>query len=131
MFQALWKMLGRPALCGAALLTVANLVHAQVSLPTLPQPAAPAAVKNQPIVPVSAQELAAPLPPLSLGEPAAPAAPSAADELKVRIERLEKQNQDLMNAIKGMQAQPPASPVATAAPQSGLNAQDVRTSVAL
>ena len=37
MFRFSWKVLGQQAICGAALLTVANLAQAQI-LPTIPQP---------------------------------------------------------------------------------------------
>ena len=79
MLKTLWKMLGRQTLCGAALLTVANLVQAQVGLPTIPQaPLMPAvaqdAPKNQLLLPVAAQE-----PAPALGVPSVtPAAPVVA-----------------------------------------------------
>ncbi len=111
MLRTFLRMLGRSALCGAALLTVANLVQAQVGLP-IPQPPAQETVVKTPGLGI---------PSTPVGVPAA----AASNEEKARIERLEKQVQDLTNALKSVQAQP--APVSTAAPQSGLTASDVRS----
>ena len=143
MLKTIWNMLGQHALCGAALLTVANLVQAQGSLPAIPQPPIMPAVvmdapKIQPILPISAQE-ALPTPAtLELGLPtkavaapaSAPPVPVNADELKARIDRLEQQNQELMRVLKGMQAvpttRPVAAPAATDEAGGGLNKNEVQ-----
>lgn len=123
MLRALWKMLGSSALCGAALLSVANLASAQIGLP-IPQPAAQEAPK---IPPLPAEPV---LKTPALGVPAetkaASVAPAAIDE-KARIERLEKQVRDLTEALKALQTSPAPAPVAAPAPAAGLSAQDVRS----
>jgi phosphate-selective porin OprO/OprP len=129
MLKTLWKMLGRHTLCGAALLAVANLVQAQGGLPTIPQaPVMPAAVQNAPksqlLLPVAAQE---PAPVLGVPSvtPAAPVvSPSNADE-KARMERLEKQVQDLTNALKAVQTRP--APVSTEVAPGSLTTKDVQS----
>jgi phosphate-selective porin OprO and OprP len=150
MLRSIWKMLGRHTLCGAALLTVANLAQAQGSLPPIPQPPImPAVVQNapttQPILQVAAQEpapsLAEPQAP-GLGQPTSPLVKPIANPVvptsnslpapnldeKARIERLEKQIQELTNALKNMQNSPvTTAPAATQGPiQSGLTATDVQ-----
>jgi phosphate-selective porin OprO/OprP len=137
MLRKLWNMLGRHTLCGAALLTAANLVHGQTSLPSLPQPSlmpadARDAPRSEPIVQVSAQEPAVRQSP-GLGAPTAtpvappgtPAAPSNTDD-KARVERLEKQVQELTNLLKAMQSRSLQAPVATEAPQGSLTSKDVQ-----
>jgi phosphate-selective porin len=116
MMRTLWKMLGRHTLCGAALLAGAHLVQAQGSLPPIPQPA-----KNQPNLQSSASETAP-----GLGIPSARSVTAPNNDDKARIERLEKQIQDLTNAVKNAQAQPAQAPVSTEAAQGALNAQDVQ-----
>ena len=66
-----------------------------------------------------------------LGAPAS--TPAAADPLKARIERLEKQNQDLMELLKNLQNRggapgqaPGQAPVGAEANQGGLNKDDVQ-----
>jgi phosphate-selective porin OprO/OprP len=137
MFSTFWKVLGQHTLCGAAVLVVANLAQAQGALPPLPQPPiVPAVVqdapKNQPILQVQAQESRGqesrvPTPP-GLGIPTENAVPPpfANANDKARIERLEKQIQELTNAMKTSQAQPVAAPISTEAAQPGLNAKDVQ-----
>ena len=130
MFSTFWKWLGQHALCGAALLTVANLVQAQglaIPQPTIMPPMVQDAPKIQPILPVQVQEPAVPAP-AAFGVPAIPAnlaAPVATPNADEKFRQMEKQIQDLTSMLKAMQNQP--APVSTAAPQSGLNAQDVRT----
>src|ERR1019366_3638137 len=100
MMRTLWKMLGQPTLCGAALLAGATLAQAQGSLPPIPQPA-----KNQPTAQISVPDMA---PGLGIPSEAPVAAPNNDD--KARIERLEKQIQDLTNAINRAQVQPAQAP---------------------
>lgn len=69
-----------PALCGAALICVANRVEAQVVPASAAAPASPAAT----------------LP--------------ATDDVQARIERLERQNQQLMEMLQKLQAAPQAPP---------------------
>jgi phosphate-selective porin OprO and OprP len=119
MYRSLWKNLGRNALCGAALLAGASLAEAQ-SLPTIPQ---------TPPVPAAAQKAPA------LGQPSnpsvvptvAPAPANDAAEMKARIDRLEQQNQELMNLLKGLQKTPATTASAIDGTAStALSAQDVR-----
>src|SRR5260370_39810699 len=98
MLRKLWNMLGRHTLCGAALLTAANLVHGQASTPSLSPPLTPAvtqdAPRDEPIIRISAQEPAVRQSP-GLGAPASapvappvtPAAASNTDD-KAPVERL-------------------------------------------
>ena len=105
MFRLFWKRFGRARLAVAALLAAARLASAQ-DLPAIPQPPVP---------------LPTPTPPVHAGALGAPTLSSnAADELTARIERLEKQNQDLLDALKVLQtrqAPAPADPVLPAAVQ--------------
>jgi phosphate-selective porin OprO/OprP len=115
------KDVGRNALCGAALLTVANLAEAQINLPTPP----PIQQSANVIPPV----LGGPQTPASVA-PAAPAAPGQED-LKARLDRLEKQNQELMQALQNLQARPPGGapggPVSASTVEgSALNKGDVQ-----
>ena len=162
MLRSLWKRLGRQALSGAGLLTVANLVQAQIDVPPLRAPVlvpvaatpTPQSVKSFPasfgaplpaessktsgIVPGRTSELS----PLR----------SSDDDLKARVERQEKQIQELTEALKALLARsttttgmpvnvptvnaPPvnATPVSTAkeanqgsgSSQANLSPQDVR-----
>src|SRR5262245_46327078 len=57
MLTAIWNMLGRHTLCGAALLAVANLVQAQGILPAIPQPSTPL---GQPVQQVQNKDLGIP-----------------------------------------------------------------------
>ena len=136
MLSSFWKVLGQHSLCGAAVLAVANLVQAQGTLPPIPQPLIMPAVvkdapKNQPILQIQAQESAVPTAP-GLAVPtdnpfAAPVAPPTSNvDDKTRIDRLEKQLQELINANKALQARPVSAPAATETPQAGLNAKDVQ-----
>src|SRR5215831_3598013 len=137
MLRKLWNMLGRHTLCGAALLTAANLVHGQASLPSLPEPSVVPAVtrdapRNEPIIRFVAQEPATPQS-LGLGVPAStpaalpgtPVAPANTDD-KARIERLEKQVQDLTSLLKTMQSRSIQAPVSNDAPQGSLTTKDVQ-----
>jgi len=137
MLRKLWNMLGRHTLCGAALLTAVNLVHGQASQPTFPVPSVVPEVtrgapRNEQIIRISVQEPAVPQSP-GLGVPAStpaappgtPAAPANADD-KARIERLEKQVQDLTSLLKTMQSRSVPAPVSTEAQQGSLTAKDVQ-----
>lgn len=102
-------------------MTVANLAEAQIGLP-VPQPTGnPGFVQPAPKSPPSLS-----IPTVELFT--TPAA-STNNEDKARIERLEKQVQELSNALRSVQSQPAqlAAPVSTAAPQAGLSASDVRS----
>ncbi|MBI2807204.1 MAG: hypothetical protein HYX68_19655 [Planctomycetes bacterium] len=138
MFRKLWGTLGRGTLCGAAFFAVVNAMQGQPVLPAIPQapigPIMPAAVQAAPrlapILPVGAQDQPKSAAPL-LGAPAS--TPAAADPLKARIERLEKQNQDLMELLKNLQNRggapgqaPGQAPVGAEANQGGLNKDDVQ-----
>jgi phosphate-selective porin OprO/OprP len=110
-------------------------------LPSIPQPSGivPAVVRSappaNPIVQIGAQELPDGIPALPEPAPIVPAFGPAANtpapqtdtnEWKVRIERLEKQNQDLLNALKDLQNRPvPAQPVAAPAPAATLSVNEV------
>lgn len=140
MLSRFWKVLGQHSLCGAAVLAVANLVQAQGTLPPIPQPSiVPAVVKdapkNQPILQVQTQESRVPTPPglaVPTDNPFAPAfaapitPPTSNVDDKTRIDRLEKQLQELINANKALQARPVSAPVATEASQAALSAKDVQ-----
>jgi phosphate-selective porin OprO/OprP len=52
--------------------------------------------------------------------------PVAEDDMKVRLERLEKQNQELMQALRKLQTSPASPPVALPAASSGLTETDVQ-----
>src|SRR4051794_28724556 len=113
MFHEFWKVLGRPALCGAALLAAANLAQAQIGLPAPPpgsNPVIPAVVQSappvSPILQIGAQDIPGGIPnlptppseksPIAVTPSVAPVSAilpqrdTAADELKARVERLEK-----------------------------------------
>lgn len=115
MFRTLWRTLGRNGLCGAALLAGAGLLHAQGNPLAIPQPttvAAPAAK-----TPALGQ------PSITASVTAAPA--NEAADLKARIDRLEQQNRELIDMLKGIQkAAPAANPTST--PTNALSPQDVR-----
>src|SRR5688500_11161335 len=83
MLRKLWKRLSATPLCGASVLTLAGLAQAQ-------EPSTPAISLSPPVAAVPV---------------VAPAAVSAATEdLKSRIDRLEKQNQDLLEALQKLQS---------------------------
>ncbi len=113
MLRSFWKTLGRNALCGAPLLAGALLVQAQDVPLSIPQPVA---------VPV-----VAPKSPV-LGQPTITptvAPTTEASDLKARIDRLEQQNRELMELLRGIQKTPaPATPTST--PTNVLSPQDVR-----
>lgn len=146
MLGALWKAFGRHVTAGAAVLSVAGVVHAQQMLP--PVEVVPAVVQSappfQPIVQaggfvnpnapriqlVSGNETSKP------GVLPAPANEGA--DLKARIDRLEKQNQELLEVLKSLQNRPapmpalaPASTPLTAIEPNGaaLSKQDVQKMV--
>jgi phosphate-selective porin len=138
MLRTVWSLLGRQALCGTALLTLASLVQAQGVLPTLPQPStAPAAAreasKDQSVITFTSQTSTGQQTP-GLGTPAAlpsgPEASSSAVDDKARVERLEKQVQELTNLLKSMQGRSLQAPVSSEdekkAPQGSLTAKDVQ-----
>lgn len=156
MLTALWKMLPRHALCGVALLAAANLAQAQGSLPPIPQTRImPTEVLFAPKGELIKQVQETPAPPAvrttnavqapaALGQPmitlavaptadAAPPSTNAADELKARIDRLEKQNQDLLEMLKSLQNRPVPAPTTTPtsidAGNVALNQQDVQKMV--
>src|ERR1051325_5054834 len=128
MLRTLWRALGRPALCGAVVLTAVGLGQAQ-GLPQIPQPPlAPAPVVEAPKIPEvrlpNSSGLGAPIDaPIKT---AAPAPVSNPDD-KARIERLESQIQELTNAVKAAQVSQPA-PVASETPasQQTLTTKDVQ-----
>ncbi len=103
MLSKLWRVLGRHALCGTALLTAAHLAHAQEgeSVPRTP-------ALNLPMtVPVSN-----------------PSQTTNVEELKARLDRLEKQNQDLLRAL---QAKPVSQSSMVVTEQAGgLNKNEVQ-----
>ncbi len=111
-------------LCAFVMLAVVGVLHAQISLPTFPPIAPPTPTqgnaKGQLIPPTDM------LPVL----PAADAAPNSApgqEDLKARLDRLEKQNQELLQALKGMQPRPQGGPVSAAdAEGSTLGKDDVK-----
>jgi phosphate-selective porin OprO and OprP len=117
MLRALWKTLGRRSLAGIAMLAAAQFAHAQ------PAPLSPSAQgKSIPLViPVNGQE-----------QRSAYGAPQ--DDTTARIERLERQNQELMELLKQLQNRPapvgPAAPVSTSVPidnqGGGANKDDVQ-----
>jgi phosphate-selective porin OprO/OprP len=97
-------MLGRHVLCGAAMLGVVNLAQAQGTVP-IPQ--------------ASGLGL-----PSSAAQPLPMVPASSSTEDKARIERLERQVQELTNMLK---SQPSLQAPISAAPQGGLTANDVRS----
>jgi phosphate-selective porin OprO/OprP len=139
MFGKLWRLLGRPALCGAALLTATNLMQAQPSL-QIPQPqqVIPAMAVGVPnsgtIIQTGAQEPApAPRTP-ALGQPAVQGTPASstsatnADALKAQLELQQQQIQELMNRLNALQNSgvPTSAPTASTAQGGGLTAKDVQ-----
>ena len=88
MMRHIWKRFGKSALCGAALLSAVSLAHAQPGAPSLPAP------------------------------PALPSAATPVDDLKVRIDQLEK-------LVKTLQAQP-VSRSSTADQGAALKPNDVQ-----
>ncbi|MSQ93016.1 MAG: hypothetical protein EXR98_00500 [Gemmataceae bacterium] len=114
MLRSLWKTVGRNALCGATLLAGAALVQAQDTLLSIPQrTAVPAVAPRNPV----------------LGQPVATptAAPTnEAADLKARIDRLEQQNRELMEMLKGMQKAPAATSPTSSSTTNALSVTDVR-----
>src|SRR5438128_1447901 len=98
MLRTLWKMFGPGALCGAALLAGASFVPAQDK--GLPTPIVPPVNVGAP----KTSGLGIPTP--TVGAPTN----NEAAELKARVERLERQNQELMDMLKGLKKTPAASP---------------------
>jgi phosphate-selective porin OprO/OprP len=128
-------MLGRPALCGAWLLAGANLAQSQIGLPSIPQPVIPASAQESSREPAKSPLVAQELiqRPKGIGEPTTsaplplPASPSN-DELRARVERLEKQNQELIDLLKSNQSKPVRAPepAAPAASSQLLDKNDVQ-----
>jgi phosphate-selective porin OprO/OprP len=117
MLRTFWRTLGRGALCGAALLAGASLVQAQGNNTPQTMPIVPSVVLETPKTPGLALPTTTP----------APANETA--ELKARLERLERQNQELMDALKGIKKAQLSAPTSTAvdANSAGLTANDVRS----
>ena len=91
MLRTHWTLFRRAAFYGAAILTAAGLANGQEL---------PLSIPNTPITIFPDTKPALSLP---IVAPTAPSAASTVDELKARVERLEKQNQDLLNAMKAVQ----------------------------
>jgi len=143
MWKKLRRALGRTSLFAAALVNVANPVLAQQAGPLPPAvapPIIPADVRSapviEPILQVGAQEPAPRIPtppgfnaPMPTPVPTAPA-PNTGDDLKARIDRLEKQNQELVELLKTLQNRPAIAPtptpVSTVVPSTALNKDDVQ-----
>jgi phosphate-selective porin OprO/OprP len=129
MFRKTWKALKRPMLCGTVFWTATSMILAQqplplpvpavpsVELPGLPgvPPAAGSTVKGPGLVQVQGQLGAPESPPA----PTTPANSAPAAELKSRVDRLEKQNQELLDALRALQNRPvPATPTNNAPPST-------------
>ena len=117
MLKALWNALGRPLACGIALIAGANFATAQQAPPLMPDIPV--------IVPIGGSVTQPMTPPASTPPAAAPLSspvPSQPEDLKGRIERLERQNQELIELLKALQNRPApavAAPVSTAYNQAG------------
>ena len=146
MLRALWKALGRHVTGGAVVVSVAGVIHAQQALP--PVEVVPAVVQSappfQPIVQAGGfanpgaskiQLVGAEDAPRTI---ASPAATSESADLKARIDRLEKQNQELLEVLKSLQNRPApmpnlapaATPISAVESNAGaLSKQDVQKMV--
>ncbi len=128
MLYTMWKVLAGTTLSSVALLgLVYSTIGQEMRIPVLDltAPAIKPALfaelpANKQTVPILAQQPVAPnLPappsgiPPTIAETPPPSVPTSnsADEFKARIESLERKNQDLLEALKGLQnASPPAQP---------------------
>jgi phosphate-selective porin OprO/OprP len=108
MLHGLWQLLDRRVLCGAALLAIANLAQAQVSIPSAPPP-----------TPILGAPIASSVPTTPIQTPEEKAA------FRARIDQLGKQTQDLIDALKAHQEK--AVPANVGVPESNtLSPLDVR-----
>ncbi|MBM3997076.1 MAG: hypothetical protein FJ303_23435 [Planctomycetes bacterium] len=112
MLPGLWKTLSRQVLCGAALFSATALAHGQSGL-DIPRPSSLEAPRSQPVAPTGTKTDA------------------SADELRARVERLERQNQELIDLLKNGQAKPQSAPVTSTPPPGALlDKNDVQKMIA-
>ena len=110
MLQTLWRSLSQHALCGTALLAAVSLAQAQ-------EPG---------IIPLSVPGIGLPMtvPVTTVTATAAPPTNTNVEEMKARLDRLEKQNEEL---LKALQAQPASRPSTVVTEQAGgLNKDEVQ-----